>query len=315
MTNDFFHAPVLAKTVVDFLITKTDGVYVDCTLGGGGHSELILQHLKPEGLLFGVDADNDAISHASKRLSKYANKYLRLGFFDQLDVFLTEKNLLPVSGALFDLGISSFQIDRASKGFSFQSEGPLDMRFNRKQDLTAEMIVNNYSQENLEKIFWSYGEEKNGRRIARRIVESRQLAPITTTAQLANILKSVISEKYFTKSLARIFQAIRIEVNAELDRLQRALEIAFRCLHKSGRMVIITYHSLEDRIVKEFFREKEKDCICPPDFPQCICDKKSELRILIKKVITADPEEVRNNPRSRSAKLRVAEKIVEYEGV
>jgi 16S rRNA (cytosine1402-N4)-methyltransferase len=313
MTNDFFHRPVLVETAVEFLITKTDGVYVDCTLGGGGHSELILQKLQPKGRLLGIDADSDAISTAEKNLRNYPNKFLRLGFFDQLDAFLTERDLLPASGILFDLGISSFQIDEPRKGFSFQSDGPLDMRFNKKQEFTAERLVNNYSQEELEKILFEYGEERNSRRIARRIVESRQISPILSTTQLASILKSVISERYFSKSMARIFQAIRIEVNAELDRLQRALKVAFDCLHQSGRMVIITYHSLEDRIVKEFFREKERDCICPPEFPQCICDKQSALKILTKKVIVPDSDEIRDNPRSRSAKLRAAEKIIEYE--
>jgi 16S rRNA (cytosine1402-N4)-methyltransferase len=315
MTNDFFHRPVLVETAVEFLITKRDGVYVDCTLGGGGHSKLILQNLQPKGRLLGIDADSDAISTAKKHLSEYPNKFLRLGFFDQLDVFLTEEDLLPASGILFDLGISSFQIDEPRKGFSFQSDGPLDMRFNKRQEFTAERLVNDYSQEELEKILFEYGEERKSRRIARRIVESRQVSPITSTTQLTSILKSVVSEKHFIKSMARIFQAIRIEVNAELDRLQRALKIAFDCLHKSGRMVIITYHSLEDRIVKEFFREKERDCVCPPEFPQCICDKQSALRILTKKVIVPDSAEIRYNPRSRSAKLRAAEKIIEYEAI
>jgi len=310
-----FHTPVLAETAVDHLITVTDGTYVDCTLGGGGHSELILQRLQSSGKLVAIDADPDAIQFAGTRLKKYTNLKVVRGFFDQIDVLLMEDNSLPVHGFLFDLGISSFQIDQKDKGFSFQLEGPLDMRFNPNQKMTAKKVINTYSAGELEKIFRAYGEERFSRAISKRIVEERKSEVIQTTRQLVDIIKKVIPGHTQVKSLARIFQAIRIEVNQELERLKTGLEHAFNCLDKSGRLVVISYHSLEDRIVKEFFRFKEKDCVCPPDFPKCICQKESELRIVTKKPQKPELSEIKENSRSRSAKLRVAEKIVGYTGI
>jgi 16S rRNA (cytosine1402-N4)-methyltransferase len=262
-------------------------------------------------MLLGLDADDDALQAAGERLKGYPNKILRQGFFDQLELFLTEENLLPVTGVLFDLGISSFQIDQRDKGFSFQADGPLDMRFNRSQKLTAETVINEYPGEELERILYEYGEEKQSRRITRQILKSRTIAPIKSTLQLSSVLRSAIPERYFVKSMARIFQAIRIEVNDELGRLKRALEASYRVLEKSGRMVFISYHSLEDRLIKNFFKEKAQQCTCPPEFPECICGKSSELRILTKKMVRPDAAEIANNPRSRSAKLRAAEKIAD----
>jgi 16S rRNA (cytosine1402-N4)-methyltransferase len=310
-----FHSPVLAETAVDYLITLVDETYVDCTLGGGGHSELILQRLQPTGKLIAIDADPDAIQFAGTRLKNFTNLKIKRGFFDQIDVLLMEENLMPVHGFLFDLGISSFQIDQRDKGFSFQLEGPLDMRFNPDQKITAEYVINSYSAGELQEIFRTYGEERFSRIISKRIIDERKLNNIQTTGQLVEIIKKVIPAKTQVKSLARIFQAIRIEVNQELERLKTGLENAFNCLDKSGRLVVISYHSLEDRIVKEFFRFKEKDCVCPPDFPKCVCQKKSELRILTKKPLKPDMSEVKMNSRSRSAKLRVAEKIVGFAGI
>ena len=312
MRQVYYHEPVLAKTAVDYLIISGSGTYVDCTLGGAGHAELILQKLQGNGILVGIDADPDALVFSREKLGKYSNVRILRGFFDQLDVMLMQENLLPVQGVFMDLGISSFQIDAAEKGFSFQSEGHLDMRFNPDQELSAEKIINTYSAEALEEIFRLYGEEKKSRMISRRIVQERNTGTIRSTRQLAEIIKKVVPVNYQVKSLARIFQAIRIEVNQELDRLKTGLEKAFQCLTKSGRLAVISYHSLEDRIVKEFFRYKEKDCVCPPEFPKCICDKESEIRIITKKPVTPTPDEIEKNPRSRSAKLRVAEKISEY---
>jgi len=260
----------------------------------------------------GIDADPDALLFSRERLKEYSNVRILRGFFDQLDVLLMQEELLPVQGVLMDLGISSYQIDSADKGFSFQSEGRLDMRFNPDQELTAEKIVNTYSAEALEEIFRQFGEERHSRMISRRIFLERTATPIRTTRQLADILKKVIPGNQQVKSLARIFQALRIEVNQELERLRTGLEKAFQCMDKAGRLAVISYHSLEDRIVKEFFRFKERDCICPPEFPQCICGKQSEIRIITKKPIIPDAVEVEKNPRSRSAKLRVAEKKLEF---
>ncbi|UCF63748.1 MAG: 16S rRNA (cytosine(1402)-N(4))-methyltransferase RsmH [bacterium] len=297
---------------MDYLIISGSGTYVDCTLGGAGHAELILQKLQGNGMLVGIDADPDALVFSREKLKKYSNVRILRGFFDQLDALLMQENLLPAEGVLMDLGISSFQIDAAEKGFSFQSEGQLDMRFNPDQELSAEKIVNTYSAEALEEIFRLYGEEKNSRRISQRIVQERDSGAIRSTRQLAEVIKKVVPVNYQVKSLARIFQAIRIEVNQELERLKTGLEKAFQSLTKNGRLVVISYHSLEDRIVKEFFRYKEKDCVCPPEFPKCICDKVSEIRIITKKPVTPSSDEINKNPRSRSAKLRVAEKISEY---
>jgi 16S rRNA (cytosine1402-N4)-methyltransferase len=309
-----FHQPVLADTAVDYLLTTSEGVYVDCTSGGTGHSQLILKKISPSGRLVCIDADADAIQFAQEQLQAYSNVILRQSNFDQLDVILAYENLLPVQGFLFDLGISSYQIDQPDKGFSFISDGPLDMRFDRKQKLSAREVVNNYSQEQLEQLFWKYGEEKKGRIIAAKILEQRRSGTIETTGKLKETIQKAVSPRLINKTLARIFQAIRIEVNDELNRLRTALEKSFSCLCLSGRIVVISYHSLEDRIVKDFFREKERDCICPPQFPRCMCDKVSELQILTKKPLLPSSEEIEQNPRSRSAKLRAAEKIVAYQG-
>ncbi len=314
MRQSIFHQPVLAKAAVDFLITKSDGIYVDCTTGGGGHSELILQHLDARGTLLGLDADADAIVSAGKRLETYPNKKLKQSNFEQLDVHLMAENLVPVNGILFDLGISSFQIDNAGKGFSFQSEGPLDMRFNRDQELTAREVVNQYSRQRLEAIFRDFGEERYWRSIAAKIAAQRVIQPFETTSDLVEAIQCAVSHRFLNKTLARIFQAIRIEVNRELERLEQTLHKAFSVLADSGRMVIISYHSLEDRIVKEFFRHKALPCVCPPDFPTCVCEKKREMRILTRKPVQPTDTEIRENPRSRSARLRAAEKIVPFGG-
>ena len=216
-------------------------------------------------------------------------------------------------GVFYDLGISSFQVDVERRGFSFQVDAPLDMRFHKHQEITAEDVVNTYPQEELERVIREYGEEKHWRGIARAIVQKRQVMRLRTTFDLVEIVRSVIGEQFLVKSLARVFQAIRIEVNQELNRLQNSLEQAFRVLRKRGRVVVISYHSLEDRIVKEFFREKASTCVCPPGLPECVCGKQQEMRILTRHVVTPDRQEVAQNPRSRSARLRAAEKIVPFQ--
>jgi 16S rRNA (cytosine1402-N4)-methyltransferase len=312
MVQEFYHHPVLAGDVVKYLISKPDGIYVDCTLGGGGHSELILEKLNGKGMLLGLDADMDAIQFASERLSIFSNKIIKRAFFDQLDVVLVQDKLLPADGFLFDLGISSHQIDKGEKGFSFSEDGPLDMRFNNLQKLTAAEVINRYDEKKLAEIIRSYGEERQWRKIVRQLIRKRSAKIIETTSELKDIISSVILERFRNKTLARIFQAIRIEVNQELERLKTGLNKAFDALNLHGRIVVISYHSLEDRIVKEFFRYKELDCICPPDYPECVCDKEKEMKILTRKPIRPSEKEIADNPRARSARLRAAEKIIDF---
>ncbi len=312
MAQEFYHIPVLAGEAVDYLVWDPEGIYVDCTVGGGGHSELILEKLNGKGTLLCLDADIDAIKQAGERLASFSNKIIKRAFFDQLDIVLMQEKLLPANGFLFDLGISSYQIDREEKGFSFSENGPLDMRFNKQQRFSASDVVNTYVEEKLGEIFRTFGEERYWRKIARQVVKARSAKNINTTGELKDIISSVTPDRFRNKTLARIFQAIRIEVNQELERLKTALNKAFDSLRINGRIVVISYHSLEDRIVKEFFRYKELDCICPPDFPQCLCDKEKEMKILTKKPIQPSAAEIVDNPRARSARMRVAEKIVEF---
>lgn len=308
-----FHQPVLKEQAVEYLIKSKDGVYVDCTLGGGGHSGYILQNTSPDALLVGIDADPDALEYASKRLDRFPNKFLRPAFFDQLEIVLYEAGRYPVDGVLYDLGISSHQVDEDRRGFSFQAEGPLDMRFDRRQTISAASVLNAYSQNDIERIIREYGEERHWRAISREIVKRREIAPFQTTTELSEIVRSIVGERFLNKSLARVFQALRIEVNQELRRLQDSLETAFRFLKQGGRLVVISYHSLEDRIVKDFFREKNLSCVCPPDLPTCVCDKVQEVEILTRRPVVPGEDEIRMNPRSRSAKLRAARKIVPFQ--
>lgn len=310
--NRTYHQPVLAGEAIKYLITNIKGTYVDCTLGGGGHSHLILKQLDSEGFLIGLDADADAIKEASRTLREFENKSLRQIFYNQLDVVLYEMDKYPVDGFLFDLGLSSFHVDQKERGFSYQVEAPLDMRFDQRQRLTAADVVNSYPLSSLERIIREYGEEPLWRKSAAEIVRRRAAKAFQTTGDLVSVIKPIVGERKLIKSLARVFQAIRIEVNNELDRLKTALELSFRYLNEGGRIVVISYHSLEDRMVKEFFRYKALDCVCPDDLPICVCDKVSELNILTRRVVQPSREEISGNPRARSARLRTAEKIVPF---
>jgi 16S rRNA (cytosine1402-N4)-methyltransferase len=299
-----FHQPVLKEQAVEYLIKSKDGVYVDCTLGGGGHSYFVLENTSPRAFLIGIDADPEAIEYA-----------------DQLEIILREADRYPVDGVLYDLGISSYQVDEEHRGFSFQAKGPLDMRFNPQQKLTAAEILNTYPQTELERVIRDFGEERHWRAIAREVVKRREVLSLEVAKDLVEIVRSIVGERFLNKSLARVFQSLRIEVNQELQRLQTSLEVAYRMLKKGGRLVVISYHSLEDRTVKEFFKEKHRSCICPSDLPACICDKVQELEILTRrpvvpeeKEIRPEEKEIRGNPRSRSARLRAGEKIVAFEG-
>lgn len=302
-----YHTPVLVEKVLEYLITKPDGVYVDATLGGGGHSEKILERLIPTGVLIGIDADKDALEFSKMRFGERV--LLVQSNFSHLPKILSEHNLLKVDGFLFDLGISSHQIDSAQKGFSFSSDARLDMRFDSRQEMDAHYIVNSYSEEELSRIFWQFGEEKFSRRISKKIVDSRRGKSIESTLELTEIVKSAVNGKFLNKSLARIFQAIRIEVNRELESLQSALKSALIHLNPSGRLVVISYHSLEDRIVKSFFRgfsTPTRDITWKLTGLEIT---KPLIRVLTKKPILPDESETLQNPRSRSAKLRVAERL------
>ncbi len=314
MLQTDFHTPVMQAEVLRYLITRRDGIYVDCTVGGGGHSLAILEAILPQGQLIGLDADAEALAHAQKVLAAFPNKILRHTFYDNLEAVLYELNKIPVDGVFFDLGISSFQVDVERRGFSFQREAPLDMRFDQSVGKTAADVVNEYPEEELQRIIREYGEEKRWRAIVQEIIRKRQVMRIETTTDLVEIVHTVVGDQFLNKSLARVFQALRIEVNQELPRLQRALQQAFDVLRTGGRIVVLAYHSLEDRIVKEFFKHKAATCVCPPELPVCTCNKVQEVKLLTRKVVTPTKAEIQENPRARSARLRAAEKIVPFEG-
>ena len=305
-----YHVPVLRDEVIDFLITNPDGVYVDGTLGGAGHAEKIAEKLSLRGTLIVIDADADAHVDAKKKLQRLSANVVFIHDNNANIRSILQAHHFPViQGLLLDLGVSSFQLDEGSKGFSFRSDNLLDMRMDRRQTLTAAAVVNSYSDERLADVFWKYGEERDSRKIARAIVEQRGAKAIETTGELAAIVERRVPGRFLTKTLARIFQALRIEVNNELEYLARTLNDAVEFLGTGGRIVVISYHSLEDRIVKEFF-QKSSALFIPsghklvPDLPA-----NPTLRIVTKKPVMASPQEQHSNPRSRSAKMRVAERI------
>lgn len=309
---EFKHVSVLLNECIDALDIKKDGIYVDCTLGGAGHSSHILKHLSKDGMLIGIDQDRDALKAAKERLKDYDNvRYVHSNFYN-IDNILTELDVDKVDGILMDLGVSSYQLDEASRGFSYMQDAHLDMRMNRDNDFSAYEVVNNYSEEELYKIIRDYGEERFAKRIANFIVNKRNIKPIETTFELVDIIKAAIPAKARREGphpAKRTFQAIRIEVNSELKILNKTIEDGINRLNPGGRMAIITFHSLEDRIVKLKFRELENPCTCPKEFPVCVCGKKPLIKVLSKKGIAPTEKEIEENPRSRSAKVRVVEKI------
>ncbi|HEY5616084.1 MAG TPA: 16S rRNA (cytosine(1402)-N(4))-methyltransferase RsmH [Bacteroidota bacterium] len=310
MHNSSFHTPVMVQEVLEHLLTRTDGVYVDATLGGGGHAEAIMERLGAKGALIGLDADPDALTIAGKRLNTYGKQVTLVHKnFRDLKSVLTAHGHQQVSGILFDLGVSSFQLDEATKGFSFRADERLDMRMNRTQSLDAHTVVNSYDEQQLAGILKSYGEGKNARRIARAILHVREQHPIDTTGQLADVVEAVSGNRFLTKSLARVFQAIRIEVNNELEHLRHALQEAVEMVERNGRIVVISYHSLEDRIVKQMF--KTQSAVSIPSAHKLIPDTPvtPRLAIITKKPILPTDTEQAGNPRARSAKLRAAEKL------
>lgn len=309
---EFKHVSVLLNECIEALDIKKDGVYVDCTLGGAGHSSEILKHLSNEGTLIGIDQDNDALRAAKERLTDFNNvKYVHNNFYN-IDSILNEIDVEQVDGILMDLGVSSYQLDEGARGFSYMQDAPLDMRMNRDNDFSAYQIINDYSEEELFKIIKDYGEERFSKRIANFIVNRRKEKPIETTLELVDIIKAAIPAKMRREGphpAKRTFQAIRIEVNSELKILNRAIEDGVNRLKPGGRMAIITFHSLEDRIVKLKFRELQDPCTCPKEFPICACGKTPIVKLISRKGIEPTKEEVEENPRSRSAKLRVIEKL------
>jgi len=302
------HIPVLINEVIEALDVKPGGRYVDCTLGGGGHSLAIIQQSQPGGQLLGIDADPEAINLAQHNLYDYfENTTLVNDNFSRLEYICAATRFSPADGILFDLGLSSLQIESAERGFSFQRSGPLDMRFNPDEKLTAAEIVNKMPEDKLAQLLRIYGEEPFAGRIAREIVRNR---PITDTAQLAELISATVGYRQGRIHPAtRSFQALRIAVNRELEYLTSALEQAVNCLAREGRLVVISYHSLEDRIVKNFMLKESKDCICPPSIPECRCNHHASLTILTKNAILPSDNEVDTNLRSRSAKLRAATRL------
>lgn len=310
---DFNHIPVLLEETIEGLDIKENGIYVDCTLGGGGHSLEILKKLGPEGKLVAIDQDEDALIEAQKRLEEYKDKiYFVKSNFAYLESILDSLGIDKVDGVLMDIGVSSYQLDEGERGFSYHQNAALDMRMDKSQELTAKYVVNNYSREELENILWNYGEEKWGKRIAEFILEERAEKEIESTFELVDIIKKAIPKKIRMEGkhpAKRVFQALRIEVNKELDVLESTLGIAVDRLKLDGRLAIITFHSIEDRIVKTRFIELAKGCTCPPEFPICVCDKTQEIKIITRRPITASKEELEKNTRARSAKLRICKKI------
>jgi 16S rRNA (cytosine1402-N4)-methyltransferase len=303
------HIPVLVEETIQALAVQPGGRYIDCTLGGGGHAAAILENSSPGGQLLGIDADPKAIRVARGNLEAYSNSVLLINDnFINLQAICYKNDFLPVNGIVFDLGLSSLQLNGNGRGFSFQQKEPLDMRLNPSQTLTAADIVNNYSEAELANIIREYGEEGYSRQIARRIVKER---PIETTLQLARTVERVIGgRRGRIHPATKTFQALRMAVNRELENLESALTQAVDLLGFEGRLVVISYHSLEDRLVKQFMQRESKDCICPPSVPTCVCGHTASLRLIKKRVIIPSPAEVQANPRSRSARLRVAERVI-----
>ncbi|MCQ2602329.1 MAG: 16S rRNA (cytosine(1402)-N(4))-methyltransferase RsmH [Clostridia bacterium] len=309
---EFKHLPVMLDECIDGLKINPDGIYLDGTLGGGGHSEQIAKRLI-NGRLIAVDKDSDAIAAASKRLAPYNDKITYIhDDFKNAPAVIDEMGIGNLDGVLLDLGVSSYQLDNAERGFSYMHDAPLDMRMNREQSLDAYTVVNEYSEKKLMEILRDYGEEKLAYRIASNIVQKRAIKPIETTAELSKIVEDsypAATRWKFGHPSKRTFQAIRIEVNGELSALEDAVRDLTRKLKSGGRIAILTFHSLEDRIVKNVFKELNLACTCPPDFPVCVCGKKQEIEIITKKPVTASEKELAENSRAECAKLRIAEKI------
>ena len=309
----FAHEPVLFEECMKGLDIKPGGTYVDGTLGGGGHSSGIAERIGPEGTLIGIDRDQDALDAAAKKLEQYpCRKILIKSRYSRIGELLEDNGIESVDGALLDIGVSSYQLDDPRRGFSYQKDAPLDMRMDREDGFSAREVVNDYSEEELARIIRQYGEERWAKRIAAFVVKEREEAPIETTGRLTEIIKAAIpasARRDGPHPAKRTFQAIRIEVNNELGELEKACDDYCDVLKPGGRLCIITFHSLEDRIVKEAFARRLDPCICPKDLPVCVCGRKADVKRVTGKPITASEAELEENPRARSAKLRIIEKL------
>ena len=309
---EFKHISVLLNESVDALGINPDGIYVDGTMGGGGHSEAVVSRLSPKGILIGIDRDTEALDASKKRLSAFDNvRYAHNNYKNVKDV-IEEYGIDSIDGAVLDLGVSSYQLDCKERGFSYMEDAPLDMRMNRQNSKSAYDVITTYSEEELTRIFFEYGEEKFSRKIAAIIADRRKDKPVETTLELVDIIKAAIPERFRQKGshpAKRVFQAVRIEVNGELEDLRYALDNFFDVLKPGGRLSVITFHSLEDRIVKTAFNDYATGCTCPKDFPICVCGKKPRGKVITRKPVLPTDEECEYNKRSKSAKLRVVEKL------
>lgn len=310
---EFRHVPVLLDECLEGLSIKPDGIYVDGTLGGGGHASAVCERLSGSGTLIGIDRDRDAIDAAGKRLENYPCRKIFVNRnYSDIKEILKDNGIDSIDGALLDLGVSSFQLDNAERGFSYMNNAPLDMRMNRDDSLTAKDVVNGYSRADLTRVISAYGEERWASRIASFIEEARKEKPIETTGELTEIVKAAIpasARRTGPHPAKRTFQAIRIEVNEELTRLEKALEDFCDVLSPGGRLCVISFHSLEDRIVKDVMARRADPCTCPPDIPVCVCGKVADIKKITRKPVVPSGEEQEDNPRARSAKLRICEKI------
>lgn len=310
----FSHYSVLLKETIENLNIKEDGIYVDGTTGGGGHALQVVKHLSDKGRFFGIDQDDAAIAAATERLADYAEKVTLIrSNYCQMKEVLSEYGVEKVDGIVLDLGVSSYQLDTEERGFSYRFDTPLDMRMDRRQSLTAKDIVNGYPERELYRIIRDYGEDQFAKNIAKHIVQAREKKEIVTTGELAEIIKGAIPAKFRQSGhpAKQTFQAIRIECNRELEVLRDSLDMMIDLLNPGGRLCIITFHSLEDRLVKSAFKKAENPCTCPPEFPVCVCGKKPKGKVISRKPILPTEEELAENSRSKSAKLRVFEKAEE----
>ena len=305
------HVPVLFNETLEYLITDPRGIYIDCTVGGGGHLQGIIERTKEEAVLVGIDQDGEILEKTRSRISGYANVILVKGNFRNLRDILNKLSITSADGILIDLGVSSFQLDEKERGFSYRLDDRLDMRMDAELNISAWDIVNKWPQEKLEQIIAEYGEERYAGRIARGIVNARQHRSLDTTLDLVEVIRRSVPAEYKreTHPARRTFQALRIEVNQELESLKQVLPQATALLKPGGRLCVISFHSLEDRIVKEYFARESKDCLCPGKQPVCTCGHKAQLKVLTRKPVMASNSEVARNKRARSSKLRVAEKL------
>ncbi len=303
------HVPVLLKESVDLLVTKKEGIYFDGTIGFGGHSSEILNRLNNKGKLVATDKDADAFDYCKKKFSNDKRFSIYNTSFSDISTISKIEFIEKFDGIFVDLGVSSYQLDNIESGFTFREDAPLDLRMNKKAGISASKVLNTFSYEQIANIIFEYGEEKNSRMIAKKIVEYRNTTKFTSTNQLKELIKKVTPERYLTKTLTRVFQALRIYVNNELEELKNFLDKSIEHLNVGGRIVVLAYHSLEDRIVKEKFKYETLKCICPPGTPICICNKVQKLKLVNSKPIQPTDEEVKINKRSRSAKLRAAERV------